>query len=231
MIFAEKTEVYYKGMFGMIDFVCEHYIVVQLPAASLKHNSPRLLVYPQSYKEIEIAKSSTKQIDNVDSLVREMNGLIIQPNTSVLVLNSSYEPIHITNWKRAVVLLLKEKAQALSNRVIRLVNYVKLPLSRILSTKPSRQMIYKRDNHTCQYCGSTSRLTIDHVIPRCRGGEDTWENLVVACSSCNTKKGNTLLEQTNMKLARKPKAPYNKMQFALNHCNIPEWQDYSYGSN
>ena len=82
-----------------------------------------------------------------------MNGLIIQPNTSVLVLNSSYEPIHITNWKRAVVLLLKEKAQALSNRVIRLVNYVKLPLSRILSTKPSRQMIYKRDNHTCQYCG------------------------------------------------------------------------------
>jgi len=167
----------------------------------------------------------------VDSLIRDMNGLVIQPNTTVLVLNSSYEPINITNWKRAIVLLLKEKAQALSDRVIRLVNYVKLPLSKILSTKPSRQMIYKRDNNTCQYCGSTARLTIDHVIPRCRGGEDTWENLVVACSSCNTKKGNTLLEQTNMKLARKPKAPYNKMQFALNHCNIPEWKDYSYESH
>lgn len=60
MIFAEKTEVYYKGMFGVIDFVCEQYVVVQLPAASSKHNSPRLVIYPNYYKEIEIAKSSTK---------------------------------------------------------------------------------------------------------------------------------------------------------------------------
>ena len=116
----------------------------------------------------------------------------IKSNTTILVLNSSYEPINITNWKRAVVLLLKEKAQVLSNRVIRLLNYVKLPMSRIISCKPSRAMIYKRDNNTCQYCGATTRLTVDHVIPRCRGGQDTWENLVVACSTCNTKKGNTL---------------------------------------
>jgi 5-methylcytosine-specific restriction endonuclease McrA len=157
-----------------------------------------------------------------------MNGIAIQPNTTILVLNSSYEPINITNWKRAVVLLLKEKAQVLSNRVIRLLNYVKLPLSRIVSCKPSRAMIYKRDNNTCQYCGAKTRLTIDHVIPRCRGGQDTWENLVVACSTCNTKKGNTLLEQTGMKLARKPMAPYNKMQFTLNDCRIPEWQEYNF---
>ena len=156
-----------------------------------------------------------------------MDYLRIQPGKSVLVLNSSYEPLNITSWKRAIVLLLKEKAQVLSNRVIRLLNYVKVPLSRIISNKPSRSMIYKRDNHTCQYCGSTTRLTIDHVIPRCRGGQDTWENLVVACSSCNTKKGNTLLEQTNMKLIRKPRPPYNKMQFALNNCNIQEWKEYS----
>ena len=77
-----------------------------------------------------------------------MNDIAIQPNTTVLVLNSSYEPINITNWKRAVVLLLKEKAQVLSNRVIRLLNYVKLPLSRIVACKPSRAMIYKRDNNT-----------------------------------------------------------------------------------
>jgi len=157
-----------------------------------------------------------------------MNDIAIQPNTTVLVLNSSYEPINITNWKRAVVLLLKEKAQVLSNRVIRLLNYVKLPLSRIVSCKPSRAMIYKRDNNTCQYCGAITRLTIDHVIPKCRGGQDTWENLVVACSSCNTKKGNTLLEQTGMKLARKPRAPYNKMQFTLDNCEIVEWQEYNF---
>jgi 5-methylcytosine-specific restriction endonuclease McrA len=157
-----------------------------------------------------------------------MNDIAIQPNTTVLVLNSSYEPINITNWKRAVVLLLKEKAQVLSNRVIRLLNYVKLPLSRIVACKPSRAMIYKRDNNTCQYCGATTRLTIDHVIPKCRGGQDTWENLVVACSSCNTKKGNTLLEQTGMKLTRQPRAPYNKMQFTLDNCKIEEWQEYNF---
>ena len=157
-----------------------------------------------------------------------MTDLKIKPNSSILVLNSSYEPINITNWKRAVVLLLKEKAQILSDRVIRLLDYVRLPLSKIMSCKPSRSMIYKRDNHTCQYCGATKHLTIDHVIPRCRGGGDTWENLVVACSSCNTKKGNTLLEQTGMRLTRQPRAPYNKIQFALNKSNVPEWQVYSF---
>lgn len=157
-----------------------------------------------------------------------MNEITIQPNTTILVLNSSYEPINITSWRRAIVLLLKEKAQVLSNRVIRLLNYVKVPISKIISCKPSRAMIYKRDNDTCQYCGATTRLTIDHVIPRCRGGQDTWENLVVACSSCNTKKGNTLLEQTSMKLVRTPRPPYNKMQFTLRDCNIFEWKKYLY---
>lgn len=157
-----------------------------------------------------------------------MRQTLIQPNTSVLVLNSSYEPLNITSWKRAIVLLLKEKAQLLSDRVIRLLNYVRVPISKIMSHKPSRSMIYKRDNFTCQYCGATSRLTIDHVVPKCRGGEDTWENLVVACSTCNTKKGNTLLEQTGMKLSRTPRAPYNRIQLSLNKSNIPEWQEYSF---
>ena len=157
-----------------------------------------------------------------------MTGIKIQPNTTVLVLNSSYEPLHIASWNRAIVLLLKEKAQMLSSRVIRLLNYVRVPLSRIVSCKPSRSMIYKRDNNTCQYCGSTRKLTIDHVIPRCRGGGDSWENLVVACSTCNTKKGHTFLEQTGMKLVRKPRAPHNKMQFALIDCKIDEWKEYTF---
>jgi len=112
----------------------------------------------------------------------------IQPNTSVLVLNSSYEPINITNWKRAIVLLLKEKAQVLSHRVIRLLSYVKIPLSKIVSHRPTKAMIYKRENNSCPYCGSTRHLTIDHIIPKSKGGSEEWTNLVVACSKCNTKK-------------------------------------------
>lgn len=155
-----------------------------------------------------------------------MDYLEIQPYQTILVLNASYEPINFTNWKRAVVLILKEKAQVLSARVIRLLEYITIPFSRVSMTKPSRQMIYKRDDHTCQYCGSTKRLTIDHVLPKCRGGEDTWENMVVACSSCNTKKGSRLLEQTGMKLAKPPRPPANKILLALDKSNVVEWRDY-----
>jgi len=154
------------------------------------------------------------------------NGLPIQPHTQILVLNNSYEPINITNWKRAIVLLIKEKAQVLSSRVIRLFNYIRIPFAKIVAQTPSRAMIYKRDNNKCQYCGATRSLTIDHVIPRSKGGEDSWDNLVVACASCNVKKGDKLLEQTNMKLARKPFTPYNKVQFTLSYCEVPEWQEF-----
>ncbi len=155
-----------------------------------------------------------------------MTKTIIKPNTSVLVLNSSYEPINITNWKRAIVLLLKEKAQVLSHRVIRLLNYVKIPLSKIVSHRPSKAMIYKRDNNSCQYCGSTRHLTIDHVIPKSKGGSEEWTNLVVACSTCNTKKGDKLLSQTDMKLIKQPKAPHNTIQIKLNQSGVNEWEEY-----
>jgi 5-methylcytosine-specific restriction endonuclease McrA len=155
-----------------------------------------------------------------------MTTLKIQPNTTVLVLNSSYEPLNITSWKRAIVLLLKEKAQVLSDRVIRLLSYIKLPVSRIVSHKPSKAMVYKRDENKCQYCGSTRHLTIDHVIPKSKGGSEDWTNLVVACSSCNTKKGDKLLSQTDMKLVKQPKAPYNTMHIKLNQCGVEEWEEY-----
>ena len=157
-----------------------------------------------------------------------MEYLRIQPGVTVLVLNASYEPLNITDWKRAVVLLLKEKAQLLSARVIRLVNYIRIPFSKIMSQKPTRSMIYERDEHTCQYCGSKKHLSIDHVIPRCRGGEDTWENLVVACSSCNVKKGSTPLEQTGMKLMKTPRPMQDKVIRKLNKTDIQEWKDYSF---
>ncbi len=157
-----------------------------------------------------------------------MTGLTIKPHTTVLVLNSSYEPINITQGRRAIVLLLKQKAQQLSARVIRLLNYVKIPFSKMASHKPSKNAIYRRDNHKCQYCGSTKHLTIDHVIPKSKGGGDTWLNLVVACSTCNTKKGDKYLENSGLKLMKQPRAPMNKIQFSLWETKNTEWQQYSY---
>jgi len=157
-----------------------------------------------------------------------MDYLKIEPYQTILVLNASYEPIHFTNWKRAVVLLLKEKAQVLSKRVIRLLNYIRIPLSKIMNEKPSRSMIYTRDENKCQYCGVTRNLTIDHVIPKSKGGDDSWENLVVACVSCNTKKGNKLLENTDMRLIKKPRAPINKAMLYLNGTKNPEWKEYMF---
>ena len=152
----------------------------------------------------------------------------IQPYSTVLVLNSSYEPLHFTNWKRAIVLLYKEKAKVISKTVIRLVNYVIIPFRRMNNLYPTRGLIYKRHKNKCQYCGSTKSLTIDHVIPKSKGGEDTWENLVVACSSCNVKKGDKLLEQTNMKLAKTPRAPLSKILMDLENTSNEEWIDYVY---
>lgn len=157
-----------------------------------------------------------------------MENLLIEPNKTILVLNASYEPINFTNWKRAIILLLKEKAQRLSARVIRLINYVKLPIDKIMANKPPRHMIYKRDDYMCQYCGCFKNLTIDHVIPRSRGGVDSWENMVVACMPCNTHKGNKTPEEWGRPLYRKPKAPFNRMTLALNKSNVSEWKEYVY---
>lgn len=151
----------------------------------------------------------------------------IQPNTTVLVLNSSFEPLNITSWKRAVVLLLKQKAQVLSKRVIRLLNYVKVPFKKVFLTKPTKSAIYRRDGNKCQYCGQTKNLTIDHIIPKSKGGDNSWENLCLSCSSCNTKKGNKLLEQTGMKLIKTPRAPRNKIEFALLENKNSEWSEYA----
>ncbi len=161
----------------------------------------------------------------------------------VLVLNASYEPLNITNWKRAVVLLLKGKAEQLEHNgkyvyeklplpsVIRLRQYVKVPHKEIPLT---RRNILERDRYTCQYCGYRGEhLTIDHVIPRSRGGGDTWENLVTACVRCNIKKGNRTPKEANMSLSRQPRKPHSSLHFEiirhiqdnLHH----EWRKYIIG--
>ncbi|MBC7235554.1 MAG: HNH endonuclease [Chloroflexi bacterium] len=143
--------------------------------------------------------------------------------SSVLVLNATYEPLNVISLRRAIVLLLKDKAEILEAAeqrihsanvelpvplVIRLVYYVRVPHR--LRIPLSRRTVMIRDNYTCQYCGDQppkANLTIDHVIPKVRGGETTWENLVCACKVCNLRKGAKTPEEANMRLLRKPERP------------------------
>jgi 5-methylcytosine-specific restriction endonuclease McrA len=142
---------------------------------------------------------------------------------AVLVLNATYEPLNIVSVQRAVVLLLKEKAEVVEAAqaklraehfviswplVIRLVAFV--PIPRRLPLPLSRRTVLARDMYTCQYCGqqpSKSELTIDHVIPRSRGGATSWENVVTACAPCNRRKGDRLAEEAKMVLLSKPARP------------------------
>lgn len=115
---------------------------------------------------------------------------------TILVLNASYEPINQTSWKRARVLVIKNKAHVVSSRTIRLKNYVKIPTSKLSAGKPTRVLILKRDSHTCQYCEYKGpNLTIDHILPKSRGGQDTWQNLVTSCLDCNNCKDNRTPEE------------------------------------
>ncbi len=138
----------------------------------------------------------------------------------VLVLNASYEPINVCAARRAIVLVLKGVAateERTRNQihsttlavtlpsVIRLLEYRRIPRQ---TRSLSRKNVLLRDRYTCQYCGRTGSagdLTMDHVIPRSRGGTSTWENLVASCIECNNLKGNRTPEEANMKLARAPR--------------------------
>jgi 5-methylcytosine-specific restriction endonuclease McrA len=157
-----------------------------------------------------------------------MDYLKIQVSGNVLVLNSDYNPINICEGRRAIVLLLKRKAQMISDKVIRLLEYIRIPFARIMSHKPSRNLIHKRDNHTCQYCGAKEDLTIDHIIPSSRKGPDSWENLVCCCISCNTKKRNRTPKEAGMQLLREPKAPFNKVHLTIHSSNNLDWKTYVY---
>lgn len=138
----------------------------------------------------------------------------------VLVLNTTYEPMNVCSVHRAIVLLLKGKAETVetgtglirSERsafaaplVIRLLHYVRIP--RADSRRLSRRAILARDGFRCQYCGNTRHLTIDHVIPRSRGGVSSWDNVVTSCAPCNVRKGAFLPSEVGMLPSRKPRPP------------------------
>jgi len=149
----------------------------------------------------------------------------------VLVLNASFEPLSLISVQRAVVLLLREKAEAIENDVsrylraerislpvplvIRLVQYV--PIPRRLKVPMTRKTLLSRDQYTCQFCGTTQGpLTVDHVLPRSRGGLTSWENCVAACLRCNHKKGNKTPEEAGMHLLKKPTRPdFTHMAFVI----------------
>jgi 5-methylcytosine-specific restriction endonuclease McrA len=157
-----------------------------------------------------------------------MDHLKIKLSSSILVLNSDYSPINICHARRAIVLLLKRKAHMITNKVIRLIDYIRLPYKKLTENKPTRNLIYKRDDHTCTYCGAKEGLTIDHIIPSSRGGLDIWENLTTACKRCNALKGNRTPQEANMPLLMIPKAPYNKLHLTINTSNVNEWKEYVY---
>jgi len=138
---------------------------------------------------------------------------------SVLVLNYDYTPLNVTSVKRGFVLVDKGKAEIIKSDdnpimsgykkyvkpvIIRLLKYIR-HFNRVL--RANRNRIYKRDNYTCVYCGSERHLTLDHVIPKSRGGKNDWNNLVTSCQKCNLKKADRTPEEAKMKMSHKPFAP------------------------
>lgn len=159
---------------------------------------------------------------------------------SVLVLNATFEPLSLVSVRRAVVLLLREKAELVEATermlhsanhalpeplVIRLTRYVRLPHR---SVPPTRGAVILRDAYTCQYCGDTPGkhgLTVDHVVPRCRGGGHSWTNLTTACKRCNHKKGSMVPLEAGMRLLRRPFEPtYVALVLLSNPTAASRWE-------
>ena len=163
-------------------------------------------------------------------------------NFPVLVLNQSYEPLNVCRVRRAVILLDRGKAEMLENgtgfihsarntfpvpSVIRLGRMIKRPRPQ---RKLTRLEIFHRDQYTCQYCGKqTHQLTLDHVIPRYRGGEHVWENVVSACIPCNRRKAGKTPREAGMKLIHRPAPPRGDRYFYIPHHYLKTqnlWQKY-----
>ena len=165
-----------------------------------------------------------------------------------LLLNATYEPLRVVDWKKAITLLCQGKVEVLEfydqdirgvsvtfklPSVMRLLNVVKLRATH-RSVKFSRINIFTRDKYTCQYCSKkfkTEELTFDHVVPIARGGKKTWENIVTACWRCNNKKSGRTPMEAHMRLRRKPEKPrWNPtLTIMIGVRNAPDsWRDYLY---
>jgi 5-methylcytosine-specific restriction endonuclease McrA len=157
---------------------------------------------------------------------------------NVLVLNANFEPINICTVRRAVGLIITDKAALVVNgrgyihtinqvvprpSIIRLQHMVNRPRLRV---KLNRREIFRRDNYTCQYCGRQGgNLTIDHVYPRHLGGQHLWNNVVTACAACNHRKGGRTLKESGMQLARLPREPQASAEYVFGR-HLSDYDDW-----
>ncbi len=169
-------------------------------------------------------------------------------STRVLVLNATYEPVHICNVYRAIVMIFKGVAvmqeQALfqlhsitaaypAPSVIRLIHYVHIPFRKKLASKNN---ILIRDRFSCQYCGKPLRsqeVTLDHIVPKSRGGESNWENLAACCPNCNVRKGSKLPEEAGLTLIKDPRksSTYHFIHLLRHYGSVDEkWRKYLFYS-
>jgi 5-methylcytosine-specific restriction endonuclease McrA len=164
-------------------------------------------------------------------------------NAKVLILNQSYEPLTVSTIKKALILVYLGKAELVKKdtrkeirsiterfpcpSVIRLKRYISVPYRKVILT---RKNIFRRDSFRCAYCGRGDlRLTVDHVIPKAKGGQDSWENLVCACTVCNNKKGDGTPAEAGLKLMLKPFIPSHIMFIKNFSSKIDDnWKPYLY---
>lgn len=165
-------------------------------------------------------------------------------NNAVLVLNANYEPVNIIGVRRAVTLILSERALLVANgrgyihsvtmayplpSVIRLSRMIRRPR---LTIRLTRREVFRRDDYICQYCGKhCSDPTVDHVIPRYRGGRYEWRNVVTACAACNHRKGGRTVEEAGMTLLHSPKEPPASAAYVFGRHMVDnqEWEPFLAG--
>ena len=157
-----------------------------------------------------------------------------------LVLNATYEPLSVVSMRRAIVLVLRERADVVESNgkvwrselvelsspsVIRLRHFVRIPYSRRVPL--NRRTVFHRDSFICQYCGGRAE-NIDHVVPKSQGGTHIWENVVACCRRCNTKKGGRTPREAGLALARRPTAPRRRsfLLVATGTQPDPAWEPY-----
>ncbi len=160
--------------------------------------------------------------------------------SNALVLNATYEPLSVVNERRAVVLVLKGRAVVLEHQaerwhsesltmsvpsVVKLTKFVKVPYQRAVPL--TRRAVFGRDGHRCQYCHAPAE-SIDHVVPRSRGGQHTWDNVVACCRRCNVRKGSRLLDEAGLVLAARPRPPsQHAWVYATSGASFdPAWRSY-----
>jgi 5-methylcytosine-specific restriction endonuclease McrA len=190
-------------------------------------------------------RDSSSRADALHDMMQEMHHEGGNGEHGVLVLNHNFEPLNICAVRRGLVLMYLNRAEVIkfSERtlnsideehpvpsVLRLFEQVKRPTPTL---KISRKSILARDSFMCQYCGSKQNLTIDHVFPRHRGGETTWENVVCCCLRCNNKKGPLTPQEAGMRLPHPPRkphyVPYISFPRFVSAVRRPEWREYLEG--